>query len=177
MDWPHRGRVDKHTTPSVARRATGASPRAPRSRTRSWRAPEGLVLGTAPGGSPQMSTWGMPRRPRPRKDAPTRRNALGKRWELVIQRSPNGATRRGSYHDTVARQGVPGELKHLSTPRSREDARSSGERTGRSPNRPGGTGCRRCPTGVGRLGGTGRQARRARVAGQPKAAGTGHRRG
>ena len=28
----------------------------------------------------------------------------------------------------------PGELKHLSTPRKREDALSSGERTGQSPN-------------------------------------------
>ena len=29
---------------------------------------------------------------------------------------------------------APGELKHLSTPRKREDSRSSGERNGRSPN-------------------------------------------
>jgi hypothetical protein len=33
--------------------------------------------------------------------------------------------------------GAPGELKHLSTLRNREDSRSSGERNGRSPN-PGG---------------------------------------
>ncbi len=33
--------------------------------------------------------------------------------------------------------GEPGELKHLSTPRKREDALSSGERTGQSPNRGG----------------------------------------
>ena len=33
--------------------------------------------------------------------------------------------------------GEPGELKHLSTPRNREDALSSGERTGQSPNRRG----------------------------------------
>ena len=31
-------------------------------------------------------------------------------------------------------RGAPGELKHLSTPRKREDSRSSGERNGRSPN-------------------------------------------
>jgi hypothetical protein len=31
----------------------------------------------------------------------------------------------------------PGELKHLSTPRKREDALSSGERTGQSPNQGG----------------------------------------
>ena len=30
----------------------------------------------------------------------------------------------------------PGELKHLSTPRKRNHSPSSGERTGRSPNRP-----------------------------------------
>ena len=35
----------------------------------------------------------------------------------------------------VPRKGrEPGELKHLSTPRKREDALSSGERTGQSPN-------------------------------------------
>jgi hypothetical protein len=33
--------------------------------------------------------------------------------------------------------GEPGELKHLSTPRKREDSLSSGERTGKSPNRAG----------------------------------------
>jgi hypothetical protein len=48
-----------------------------------------------------------------------------------------------------------GELKHLSTPRNREDSRSSGERNGRSPNPAGGTGCRRCPWGVGRSRGWG----------------------
>jgi hypothetical protein len=32
---------------------------------------------------------------------------------------------------------APGELKHLSTPRRRKDSPSSGERTGRSPNRAG----------------------------------------
>jgi hypothetical protein len=46
---------------------------------------------------------------------------------------------------------APGELKHLSTPRSREDSLSSGERRGRSPNPAGGTACRRCPWGVGRV--------------------------
>ncbi len=34
----------------------------------------------------------------------------------------------------IARRGAPGELKHLSTPRKREHSRSSGERTGSSPN-------------------------------------------
>jgi len=35
----------------------------------------------------------------------------------------------------IGKWGAPGELKHLSTPRKREDSLSSGERKGRSPNR------------------------------------------
>lgn len=35
----------------------------------------------------------------------------------------------------IARRGEPGELKHLSTRRKRNDFPSSGERKGRSPNR------------------------------------------
>lgn len=46
----------------------------------------------------------------------------------------------------------PGELKHLSTPRKREDALSSGERTGQSPNRGGVRVFERCRHGVGRSG-------------------------
>jgi len=34
------------------------------------------------------------------------------------------------------RRGEPGELKHLSTRRKRDDSLSSGERKGRSPNQP-----------------------------------------
>src|SRR5215208_6709677 len=72
---------------------------------------------------------------------------------------------------------APGELKHLSTPRNREDSLSSGERTGRSPNPAGGIACRRCQWGVGRVGRRGRQPpRRIRIL-EPKTAGTGHRRG
>lgn len=55
---------------------------------------------------------------------------------------------------------APGELKHLSTLRKREDSLSSGERTGRSPNRCGGTACRRCQIGVVRDGWRGRQSLR-----------------
>ena len=44
--------------------------------------------------------------------------------------------------------GEPGELKHLSTPRKREDALSSGERTGQSPNRVGVRAGMRCRSGV-----------------------------
>ena len=72
---------------------------------------------------------------------------------------------------------APGELKHLSTSRNREDSLSSGERTGRSPNPAGGTACRRCQWGVERVGWRGRQRpRRTRIR-EPKTAGTGHRRG
>ena len=40
--------------------------------------------------------------------------------------------------------GQVGELKHLSTPKKRDNSRSSGERTGRSPNSTRVIGCRRC---------------------------------
>jgi hypothetical protein len=97
------------------------------------------------------SAWWMPRRWRPRKDAATRRNAPGRRWQPAIRRSPNGATRPTHGRAPRCEPGrAPGEVKHLSTPRSREDSLSSGERRGRSPNRPGGTACRRCQYGVGR---------------------------
>ena len=72
---------------------------------------------------------------------------------------------------------APGELKHLSTPRNREDSLSSGERTGRSPNPAGAIACRRCLRGVGRVGWRGRQPPRGAGTGEPKTAGTGHRRG
>ena len=72
---------------------------------------------------------------------------------------------------------APGELKHLSTPRNREDSLSSGERTGRSPNPAGAIACRRCQEGVGRVGWRGRQPPRRSPTLEPKTAGTGHRRG
>jgi len=40
-------------------------------------------------------------------------------------------------HPALIAGGQPGELKHLSTPRNRNNSPSSGERTGRSPNRVG----------------------------------------
>ena len=64
------------------------------------------------GGEPGMSEWGNPR-----------------------GRPPRAATRKRSLRE-------PGELKHLSTPRKRNDSPSSGERKGRSPNRPKGRGWR-----------------------------------
>ena len=39
-----------------------------------------------------------------------------------------------SWSEHIASGGEPGELKHLSTRRKREDSLSSGERKGRSPN-------------------------------------------
>ena len=40
----------------------------------------------------RMSAWWMPWRRLPRKDAATRRNARGRRWQPAIPGSPNGAT-------------------------------------------------------------------------------------
>jgi hypothetical protein len=68
--------------------------------------------------------------------------------------NPPGA-RPGTYGGI--RERAPGELKHLSTPRNREDSLSSGERTGRSPNPAGAIACRRCLRGVGRVDRRGRQ--------------------
>jgi hypothetical protein len=88
--------------------------------------------------------------------------------------NPPGA-RPGTYGAT--RERAPGELKHLSTPRNREDSLSSGERTGRSPNPAGAIACRRCLRGVERVGWRGRQPPRGADTFEPKTAGTGHRRG
>jgi hypothetical protein len=88
--------------------------------------------------------------------------------------NPPGA-RPGTWSAISKR--APGELKHLSTPRNREDSLSSGERTGRSPNPCGGIACRRCQEGVGRVGWRGRQPPRSAGTFEPKTAGTGHRRG
>jgi hypothetical protein len=41
----------------------------------------------------RMGAWWMPWRWRPRKDAATRRNAPGRRWQPAIRGCPNGATR------------------------------------------------------------------------------------
>ncbi len=80
-------------------------------------------------------------------------------WDPVVSEWGNPARfAAGHLHC----RGAPGELKHLSTPRRREDSPSSGERTGRSPNPNGGRGCRRCRWGVGRGARRGRQAPRPR---------------
>ena len=41
----------------------------------------------------------MPRRRGPTKDVATRRNALGSRWQAMIQGCPNGATPLGEPSD------------------------------------------------------------------------------
>ena len=46
------------------------------------------------GATGMMGTRWMPWRWTPMKDVATRRNALGRRWQPVIQRSPNGATQQ-----------------------------------------------------------------------------------
>ena len=47
-----------------------------------------------------------------------------------------------SHVVVLLREREPGELKHLSSPRKREDSASSGERKRRSPNRSSDRGCR-----------------------------------
>jgi hypothetical protein len=87
----------------------------------------------------------------------------------------NPAAVMGRHPTRVGRE--PGELKHLSTSRKREDSRSSGERNGRSPNHSGVRASRRCLSGVERDRGRGRLTLRSHHAGQPKCPGTAHRRG
>lgn len=75
------------------------------------------------------------------------RKATGSRTQAVIRGYPNGATPLPSGGDPDVSGGQRGELKHLSTPRKREqvsDSASSGERTRSSPNRlaTAGRGCR-----------------------------------
>ena len=56
-----------------------------------------------------------------------------------IQRFPNGETHPGKtwvpLAEHIGQRRAPGELKHLSTPRKRNDSLSSGERKGTSLNR------------------------------------------
>jgi hypothetical protein len=74
---------------------------------------------------------------------------------------------------------APGELKHLSTPRRRKDSPSSGERTGRSPNRGGDRSLPALPfRGWTQSGEEAAASSRAHnFALQPKAAGTGRWKG
>ena len=64
----------------------------------------------------------------------TLRKALGSRVRVIIQRCPNGETHPAkSGIRRKARE--PGEVKHLSTRRKRNNSASSGERKWKSPNR------------------------------------------
>ena len=49
---------------------------------------------------------------------------------------PARGNARASWREAIASRGAPGELKHLSTRRKRDDSPSSGERKGNSPNLP-----------------------------------------
>jgi hypothetical protein len=60
------------------------------------------------GDAAKMGAWWMPRRWRPTKDAATRRNARGRRWQPAIPGSPNGATRRGLDPVTAQAEGTRG---------------------------------------------------------------------
>ena len=73
--------------------------------------------------------------------------------------------------------GRPGELKHLSTSRKREDSRSSGERNGRSPNRVSVRAGTRCWFGVERSVRSGVPFARLAVCVEPNGTGTADRRG
>ena len=64
----------------------------------------------------------------------TLRKALGSRVRVLIQRYPNGET-RNVMSVTRRKAREPGEVKHLSTRRKRNNSASSGERKWKSPNR------------------------------------------
>ena len=68
-------------------------------------------------------------RTRPRGETP--RGGAGSRRSGGLRM---GQPARGDARAPAVTRGAPGELKHLSTRRKREDSPSSGERTGRSPN-------------------------------------------
>ena len=85
------------------------------------------------------------------------RKATGSRTQALIRRYPNGATPLPSGRDPDLSGGQRGELKHLSTPRKREqvsDSASSGERTRSSPNL--------VPTGAGGCRAHARESKRRR---------------
>ena len=69
----------------------------------------------------------------------TLRKAGGSCERAPIPGCPNGEIRlsepQSSTYEYIVCRGEPGELKHLSNRRKREDSLSSGERKGKSPNR------------------------------------------
>jgi hypothetical protein len=83
--WNVGSRTERGSAPDEARAGPGRMPGRRRERGAASAADDAAEMG---------ARW-MPRRWRPRKDAATRRNARGRRWQPAIPRSPNGATRRG----------------------------------------------------------------------------------
>ena len=65
----------------------------------------------------RMSVWWMPRRRVPKKDVATLRKAWGNREQVMIPRSPNGATQPKGYR---VKRREPGELKHLRYPEEKK---------------------------------------------------------
>ena len=82
--------------------------------------------------------WWMPRRQMPTKDVghcEKPRGAVNKRRSGDVRMGkPTGANLQYRILNQIGIRGEPGELKHLSTQRKRNDSQSSGERNGKSPN-------------------------------------------
>ena len=95
----------------------------------------------------------MPWRQVPMKDVGHCEKSRGAVNRRYIREYPNGETQWSepplSTVEYIDGRREPGELKHLSTQRKRENSQSSGERNGNSPNQPGlpGWGCRAGNTG------------------------------
>ena len=81
----------------------------------------------------------MPRRQVPMKDVgrceKPRGAAYRRRSGDLRMGKPAGGEPPASLAEHIGQGGEPGELKHLSTQRKRDNSPSSGERTGKSPNR------------------------------------------
>ena len=70
-----------------------------------------------------MGARRMPRRRLPRKDAATRRNALGRCWQPAIQGNPNGATRPSAMGVTAAHGALTGGTGGTETSQYPEEKR------------------------------------------------------
>lgn len=88
----------------------------------------------------------MPWQLGPKKDVATLRKATGSCLQADPWISEWGNPSHVMMGD-LDKRGQAGELKHLSTPRKGNNSRSSGERTGKSPNPIRVIGCRRCVDG------------------------------
>ena len=81
--------------------------------------------------------WWMPRDKKPMKDVPgceKPRGGAKSRYYSGISEWGNPALRKQGDHPPAGGWGEPGELKHLSSRRKRNNSLSSGERKGKSPN-------------------------------------------